>query len=269
MPPSTRKGSIETEFTSAQPTTYHAACLNGEKLLAPMADAQSTVYIILNHQVHMVHRDLLCHYSTYFRSVLSFQRPIYKKVPNSNIEICIRLPPPSPYFHLPREHQIEEQVLDVFMSWLYHGFSLFNSGVVSAEILIQLWVFAARIGCANCQNDCIEGIEQCRVRDGIIQTTWISWIYRHTLGHCGLRRLLVDQCAWNLSTEYFLWHPLVFPPQFLLDVLVATRRCLMGAAPTADHGAWEALGGPPFGGNRARRTTYWVCDDTEGLRRGS
>ncbi|RDW88621.1 hypothetical protein BP6252_00653 [Coleophoma cylindrospora] len=253
---------IGPQITSARSITPHSPGVQPERFLAPMTDPRNTVHIILNQKVYMVHRDILCHYSIYFQNVLPDQRPIYKKLPNSNTKICIRLPLQSQHFYLPPELQTSEQVLDLFMAWLYHGARFFTNRTVMAQNFIQLWVFASRIKCAKCQNDCIEAIERCRLRDGIIQTTWVSWIYQHTHSSCGLRRLLVDQCAWNLSTDYLLENPLVFPPQFLLDVLVATRRGLSGAVLSADHNVSAASGSSLTNGTYERLARYWVGDVT-------
>jgi hypothetical protein len=159
-----------------------------------------------------------------------------------------------------------------FVSWLYHGypgFGLFhpleNHPVFDAVTLIQLWVFAGRIGVPECQNHCIEGIEWWRMTSNIIQTSMLGWVYENTQeydeGECGLRALLIDQCAWKLDGKWLLGelegtkNEEQFPRQALVDLVSRMRVVLNEHVP------------PPFLNSELRKEAYWmeveqkrVCD---------
>ena len=173
---------------------------------------------------------------------------------------------------------VSRTVFAAFVNWLYHGYagfglylSLHDHPTIDAATLIQLWVFAGRIGVPECQNHCIEGIEWWRMTTNIIQTSMLSWIYENTLEYeeqeCELRLLLIDQCAWKLDGNWLLGtidgksNEEQFPRRALLD-LVSRMRVVLNEHVVA-----------PFFNSEMRKKAYWiefegrrVCEVLEGLK---
>lgn len=162
--------------------------------------------------------------------------------------------------------EVRRTVFAAFVNWLYHGYLGFglhhpldklDHEFFDDATLIQLWVFAGRIGVPECQNDCIEGIEWWRTMTNIIQTSMLNWVYENTEeyfqeGECGLRALLIDQCAWKLDGNWLLAeldgkkNEEQFPRQALVD-LVSRMRVVLNE---------RVL--PPFAYSQLRRGTYWI-----------
>ena len=158
---------------------------------------------------------------------------------------------------------VTRTVFAAFTSWLYHGYTglglfhpLDSHPSFDAVTLIQLWVFADRIGVPECQNHCIEGIEWWRMTTNIIQTSMLAWIYENTEEYdkddCGLRSLLIDQCAWKLDGHWLLSdmagvkNEEQFPRQALVD-LVSRMRVVLNENVR-----------PPFAYSELRWLKYWV-----------
>jgi hypothetical protein len=302
--------------------------------LAPLTDPKGTIHIVVEEndkvQKFPVHRDLLCFYSPYFRSIL-----FDKEVPDSkvydgkvvnakirtkdlrrewrwedkenveevmatdsdemmNIKVLIKLPDlscePRSVAHATTSavksktnvsEAIHELKLDfdqvgivpravfaAFVNWLYHGYAGFglhlplaSHAAFDATTLIQLWVFAGRIGVRECQNHCIEGIEWWRMTTNIIHTAMLRWVYDNTEdyaeGECGLRALLIDQCAWKLDGTWLVAEVKgvknheQFPRQALVDMVSRMRVILNEHVP------------PPFENSEMRQEAYWVEVDDE------
>ena len=142
----------------------------------------------------------------------------------------------------------------------FDGFGLdpYSDRQIDASTLIQLWVFAGKVGVPACQNDCIEGIEMWRQNSGIVQTEELSWVYEntkeYTLDQCKLKKLLIDQCAWKLDGDWVTSGELSteeqFPRMAMVDMMAQMRHLLTSGAYT--------LGGPPFARLEWRRSLYWL-----------
>lgn len=154
-------------------------------------------------------------------------------------------------------------VFAAFVNWLYHGYPglglfhhLDDHASFDAATLIQLWVFAGRIGVPECQNHCIEGIEWWRMTSNIIQTSMLGWVYEKTKEYdkeeCGLRSLLIDQCSWKLDGKWLLGevegtkNEEQFPRQALVD-LVSRMRVVLNEQVR-----------PPFFHSELRKEAYWI-----------
>jgi len=159
-------------------------------------------------------------------------------------------------------------VFAAFVEWLYHGFAGFglnNNSLhqVDATTLIQLWVFAGKVGVKACQNACLEGIELWRQNSNTIQTCDLSWIYENAEGgyeECRLKRLLIDQCAWRLDAGWVLGSGMDtdedFPRQALVDLVGAMRLLL-------DGGKKIDLDEAPFLRLESRKKLYWLQVEEE------
>jgi hypothetical protein len=135
-----------------------------------------------------------------------------------------------------------------------------------AETLIQLWVFAGKIGIPELQNDCIENIEFQRTKTNVIQTSALGWVYNHTedcKDECKLKKLLIDQCAWKLDSNWIACDGMdeeSFPRQALVD-MVAKMRLLLDERKTG-----EAIKPEPFSTLELRKKNYWVPVEKRSLK---
>ena len=140
------------------------------------------------------------------------------------VEVIVKLPIPSgfPKVSLPAQAgATSKEAFGAFVEWLYcggNGLAVFPplGSRISASTLVQLWGLAGRLGVPACQNECVVAIEMMRRQTSVIETCTIEWVYENTKeyarGECGLRNLLVDQCAWVLDDEVtyaFLLSPLL------------------------------------------------------------
>jgi hypothetical protein len=100
-----------------------------------------------------------------------------------------------------------------------------------------------------------------RRQTSVIETCTTVWVYENTKeypkGECGLRNLLVDQCAWVLDDEWIKGEDEgsanadLFPRQALVD-MVTTMNWMFGVAR-------ESMGfRPDFLYLPERRGAYWV-----------
>ncbi|RFU34976.1 hypothetical protein B7463_g1429, partial [Scytalidium lignicola] len=199
--------------------------------LTPFANHRTTVNIRVKHDsghaVFEVHRDLLFRHSPYLRNIFLAKRSFSKVSKRTRNIIQVKLPDlPNQVSNnivhtidLPQEVHVSPELFSAYLTWLYHGRTIIPQMLFSAETFIQLWVFAGKLGTAGLQNDCIEGIELWRARTrGAVQTHWLGWIYEHTSGDCGLRRLLIDQCVWELPAAWFRMNNEQFPDEALVDL---------------------------------------------------
>lgn len=139
---------------------------------------------------------------------------------------------------------VRREVFGAFVDWLYNGYAGFglndeptNNHQVDCGTLIELWVFAGRAGVPACQNACIEGIEMWRQNCSTIHTSALAYVFANTTDYdkndCGLKQLLVDQCAWMIDME---WIESVGEDQFPRVAMVAVIRRIRELLNTgADH----------------------------------
>ena len=215
-----------------------------------------------------VHGELLCHFSPYFRSIFgkretkTFTRQVESfKYTNEldfgshanlrakehgsvalNIKVNIPVVKSPQGFRLPEAlGHVKHDVFATFMDWLYLGRGKFEPKdvTVANQLLIQLWVLAGRLGIPSCQNDCIAAIEQNRKRNRTISTSMLGWIYNNTREYgktqCGLKNLLIDQCALALDEKWLLegmeqrGFVEQFPMECLFDIIARMRVLLRNA----------------------------------------
>jgi hypothetical protein len=241
-----------------------------------------------------MHRDLLCFYSPYFRRLLTNSKTVKAQIRNKNhrrewrwedresvdvimsesgeaeekmdVDVVVKLPDDGvKEAKLDTEElgDVGRAVFAAFVNWLYHGYCGFGLFLPVDEhphfgpvTLIQLWVFAGRIGVPECQNHCIEGIEWWRMTTNIIQTSMLGWVYENTMEYdeqdCPLRLLLIDQCAWKLDGNWLLGemegksNEEQFPRRALVD-LVSRMRVVLN----------ENIVGPFFN-SEMRKEAYWI-----------
>ena len=265
--------------------------------LAPIPDDDIRIKVESDgiQQQFTLHRQLLCLFSPYFRKFFEERKTISKStiVPaftyvneldfeqrgeyvqatekelgEVTLNIKVNLPTPTVYhdFNLPKDlGEVKRAVFASFIVWLYRAFpgEEFPPPDVTMETatLIKLWVLAGRLGVPSCQNDCIVAIERRRQKTNVIETAMIRWAYENTRdyprGTCGLRNLLVDQCAWVLDEGWLLdavegrANSDQFPRECLVDIVarlrVLIRLGINGPEPLADIGQ--------------KKSRYWANED--------
>jgi len=165
---------------------------------------------------------------------------------------------------------VSHSVFSAFVHWLYRGYDSFGlDGVseiqVDATTLIQLWVFAGKVGAPVCQNHCIEGIESWRQNSDIIQTSALGWVYENikgSLSECRLKRLLIDQCAWKIDAQWIMSENMNSEESLPRDVL----RDIVGAMRLMLNSGVDTTMDPPFIRPEWRKKLYWVPVDDRRVR---
>lgn len=216
----------------------------------------------------LVHSQLLCHFSPYFRTVFGERMPkvftTEVKAFNYNneldfdrnekgisleegsVELAIKVNLPTARtqqaFRLPELFgDVKHAVFATFIDWLYLGHGKFEpkDESMADQTLIMLWVLAGRFGIPSCQNDCIVAIEGYRKRNRTIATSMLGWVYSNTrdypMGQCGLKNLLIDQCALTLDEKWLVegmeqrGFAEQFPTECLVDIIARMRGLLRNA----------------------------------------
>jgi len=236
-------------------------------LLGPLAEEGVNILVESDGIIRcfLVHTELLCHFSPYFRTFLGkrepkvftkevktqdykneldFGSPAHEKAKEEgSIKLDIKVKFPSARtqhdFHLDKAiGELGHNVFATFIDWLYLGPGRFEpKDVMEANrILIQLWVLAGRFGVSSCQNDCIVALEENRKRSRTVATSMLEWIYENTRDYgrtqCGLKNLLIDQCALTLDENWVLQgmhqpgFSERFPTECLLDIIARMRFLL-------------------------------------------
>lgn len=257
--------------TNDPPIMAMMNCPDDALTLTPDMTAQTTACIRVRGEsgviIFQVHRDLLFRHSPYFKKIFQARRSFSKLSKKTRTKIQVKLPYLPNQINkkmvhtidLPDDISVSPVVFAAYITWLYHGNSMILCMQFPAEVFVQLWVFAGRVGPPALQNDCIEGIERWRAASRMVQTGWLGWIYEHTRGDCGLRRLLIDQCIWEIpSVEWFRANSDDFPDEALVDL--AAR--LLDVVGSAGYLLWADC---PFLMAKARvRNYYWIPEPVVG-----
>lgn len=213
----------------------------------------------------LVHTELLCHFSPYFQTFLGKREPkvFTTEVKTQNykneldfgspasekaevegsikLDIKVKIPSAGAQHDFRLDNAIGafgHSVFATFIDWLYLGPGKFepNDIMEANKLLIQLWVLAGRLGVPSCQNDCIIALEENRKRSRTVATSMLEWIYNNTRDYgrtqCGLKNLLIDQCALTLDENWFLQgmhqpgFSERFPTESLFDIIARMRFLL-------------------------------------------
>ena len=70
-------------------------------------------------------------------------------------------------------------------------------------MLVELWVLADKLLIPQLQNQVIIEIEALRIRFRTTCTKSLRYVYENTPVGCPLRKLLVQQCAFNVDPEWY------------------------------------------------------------------
>ncbi|KAH8801576.1 hypothetical protein F5884DRAFT_862269 [Xylogone sp. PMI_703] len=246
--------------------------------LTPFSNIHTTVRIRVKHATGYaefeVHRDLLFHHSPYLKSIFLAKRNFTKSPSPKNktkITINVKLPDLPSQTHNNIIHTIDlaphlnasPALFAAYITWLYNGASIIPQLLFPAETFIQLWVLAGKLGTPALQDDCITALEAWRAATGgMVQTRWLGWIYENTQGDCGLRRLLIDQCLWEVPAGWFRKHNELFPDEALVDLAARALELLSpmgGQGPLRGHSSGSSNGSNGSGGRRFEgKNWYWA-----------
>jgi hypothetical protein len=87
------------------------------------------------------------------------------------------------------------------------------------QALCSLWVLADKLIIAALQNAVIEKINAISLRDSIIPTFCIQYIYQNTAVRSPLRQLMLTYCAYSsFATSYYTDNSHQFPKEMLLEL---------------------------------------------------
>jgi hypothetical protein len=253
-------------YVPANPNTLRQASIDNLRL-GPRTEEGVSILVESNGIVRcfLVHTELLCHFSPFFRSIFAKRTPRvftkevkslsytneldFDKTEEENVEeegileVQIKVNMPTARanngFRLPSAlGDVNHVEFAAFIEWLYLGPDKLEKmeDPIAAQLLIRLWVLAGRLGVPSCQNDCIAAIENIRKRSRTISTSMIGWVYRNTRDYgknqCGLKNMLVDQCALALDETSLLGEMQEpsftehFPMEYLFDIIARMRVLL-------------------------------------------
>jgi hypothetical protein len=259
--------------------------------LGPLAEEGVNILVEQDGVVRsfLVHTELLCHFSPYFRTFFGkreakvFTKEVesfkytdeldfdgntaeYRGKEEGSVALDIKVNIPvarsQNNFRLPDAlGDIKHAAFAAFIEWLYLGPAMFGAKEVTVanQLLIRLWVLAGRVGIPSCQNDCIAAIEVNRKLNRTINTSMLWWVYNNTREYgktqCGLKNLLIDQCALALDEKWLLegieqpGFVEQFPLECLFDI-IARMRVLLRESSIGE--------GSPAISPTSRR--YWIDD---------
>lgn len=193
-----------------------------------------------------IHKDLLCHYSSYFRAALNGG---FEEAAKNEIKLLDEDP----------------QIFNVFLEWLYTG-NLYEprttidpNGKADEErtdvaltciLILKLWVFGDKRGAPKLQNDAVDALYRYVKQAWIFPSHDINYVYDNTVAGARLRAFVVDLYARVGNMEpYARSHagksPGSMDQQFLMDVC---RRYQQERDAPVTHGLertkkvfWEGL----------------------------
>lgn len=164
-----------------------------------------------------VHKDLLCHYSTYFRAAYN---SAFSEVKSN-------------HFKLDDE---DPSIFKFLVRWIYF-LKIEPEAVNGADVdgkedefrhlyarqMTQLWILGDKRGMPALQDTALESLHRHMVRHGGARST-ISLIYNNTLDGAVLRKFIAEtyaRCQRGESKHFADYDPSIMIPEFLADVCTA------------------------------------------------
>ncbi|KAH8602925.1 hypothetical protein B0O99DRAFT_679906 [Bisporella sp. PMI_857] len=92
--------------------------------------------------------------------------------------------------------------------------------------LAELYVLADRLLIPKLQNRVIREIELLRNRFGMTNTKCLSYVWENTAPESPLRKLLVQQCAFNMHRDRLIEDADDFPREMLLELTLVLMDCI-------------------------------------------
>jgi hypothetical protein len=95
---------------------------------------------------------------------------------------------------------------------------------VAGDKLARLWVLAERLLIPRLQNLAIDRIDEKRIECKFIYTTALQHVWDSTAHDSPLRRLFIQQCAWNINADVYRSSIDRFPKQMLAEICFLFRE---------------------------------------------
>ena len=152
----------------------------------------------------MVHTELLCHYSPFFKAAISGNWTEAK----------------TGVVNLPND---EPRIFEIFQSYIYAGsLDLLPEQVSDASLLVALWVFADKMQFPGLQNAAIEALrhQACnppshfRLKD-------LQYAFDNTTEASPLRKFITDLYVWDAAIDVSIstWLEERYPKAFIVGVV--------------------------------------------------
>jgi hypothetical protein len=161
----------------------------------------------------LVHKQFACHYS-----------PVLKTAFNGSF-----------VEGLTQTYKLEDTAataFTLFVQWLY---TRKIEEVTKSEhfigeyfhALTRLWVLADKLLIPCLQNQAIDAIDEWRKAHNMIAVHDFKYAYQNTSDDSPLRRLFVQHCVWNLTSETFKLPEYKFPEEMLRDLCTCFREVVL------------------------------------------
>lgn len=176
-----------------------------------------------------VHKDLLCHYSPYFKAAFT------SGFEETNAGV-MKLP------------EISVELFEVFNRWLYHktlwspddfpkeaddllderGCPLGNGLVNHMDILMRLYVFANMVRIPSLMNQILDDLNEISNLSGAIPTAAFSYVWDNVCDSSPIRRFIVDWVLWEVDEDTMDEDADEYPSYMRLEIMKAARRTIRG-----------------------------------------
>lgn len=174
-----------------------------------------TLVVGKQEKAYVLHKDLLCFYSDYFRAAFdgSFKEAAERK---------LRIP------------DVEENVFERVQLWLYtRNLQLPTQDPKIFEVLVNLWIFGDQHQIPLLQNQVMDKfLAECEAADNIASYL-IGTVYAKTVSGSPLRKAFIEVVAWTMEIEsdsgtfigtgqHECW-----PKESLIDLVLAINQARM------------------------------------------
>lgn len=157
-----------------------------------------------NQEEYVVHAELLCYYSPFFKAATSGNWAEAK----------------TGVVHLPDD---DPRVFEVFQDWIYGArLGLMSGQDVDTSLLLALWVFGDKVQVPGFQNAAIEALRdrtcnpprQFKLKD-------IKFAFENTAEESPLRKIIIDLYVWESSIDGSIsnWLDEAYPKSFIAGVV--------------------------------------------------
>ncbi|PMD35266.1 hypothetical protein L207DRAFT_110390 [Hyaloscypha variabilis F] len=158
-----------------------------------------------------VHKELISHYSPYFRAAFTSGFDEAK----SGI---MKLP------------ETEAEIFEIFYVWLYRQ-KLWDKDArredwPDTEDLVKLYVFADMARIPTLQNQALRALHNISDINNNFPYSMMDYVWANTTSSSPLRRYFLDQIVWESSTEALEECEQDFPSEVRMDIIKAMNRTL-------------------------------------------
>ncbi|KAL8665497.1 MAG: hypothetical protein Q9202_002202 [Teloschistes flavicans] len=129
---------------------------------------------------YVIHAELLCYYSLFFKKALTGN---FEEAKTGLVQL----------------HDDDPEVFDIFQNWLYkQDLGLDASQCVRFTLLLSLWVFGDKVQVPSFQDAAIEALRDRTINTPrIIRLKDVLYVYENTSHESPLRQFIVDLYVWE------------------------------------------------------------------------